>query len=154
MRPGLALGSTPPGGAAGLVTAGQLSTALTAALSRVGKPYVWGGTGPDAFDCSGLVGWSFAAAGVDLPRTAAEQALAGPAVPLTQLQPGDLLFWATTPPTPLSSTTWRSTWGPGRWSRPRTGAWVHIVPLQTGHLVGAVRVNPAAAARLGSPWRR
>jgi len=73
MRPGIALGG--PGGS--YLTAAQMSTVITAALSRTGKPYVWGATGPNSFDCSGLVGWSFAAAGIGLPRTAAVQALTG-----------------------------------------------------------------------------
>ena len=48
---------------------------LKAAASRVGYPYVWGGSGPAMFDCSGLVQWSFARAGVVMPRVAADQAL-------------------------------------------------------------------------------
>jgi hypothetical protein len=153
MRPGLALGTS--GGGTGLVTTAQLSTALTAALSRVGKPYVWGATGPDSFDCSGLVGWSFAAAGVNLPRTAAEQALAGPAVPLNKIQPGDLLFWAWDPADPGFIDHVAIYLGGGKMiEAPFTGAWVHVVAVETSHLVGAVRINPAVAARLGSPWQR
>jgi hypothetical protein len=153
LRPGLALGST-AGGGKGTLTTGQLSTALTAALSRLGKPYVWGGTGPDAFDCSGLVGWSFAAAGVDLPRTAAEQALAGPAVPLSQLQPGDLLFWSFDPADPAFIDHVAIYLGRGQMiEAPQTGYTVHVVAMERSHLVGAVRINPAISARLGSPWR-
>jgi len=153
MHPGLALGSAPGASGGAAVTKAQLSTALTAAVSRVGKPYVWGGTGPDGFDCSGLVGWSFAAAGVHLPRTAAEQALAGAAVPLNQLQPGDLLFWAYDPADPGFVDHVAIYLGNGQMiEAPQTGFTVHVIPLQ-GHLVGAVRINPAAATRLGSPWR-
>jgi hypothetical protein len=151
MRPGLALGSA-AGAGAGLTRA-QLSTALTAAVSRVGKAYVWGGTGPDGFDCSGLVGWSFAAAGVHLPRTAAEQAQAGPAVPLSQIQPGDLLFWSYDPADPAFIDHVAIYLGNGQMiEAPQTGFSVHVLAVQRGHLVGAVRINPAAAARLGSPW--
>jgi hypothetical protein len=152
MRPGLALGGAPGASGGAAVTKAQLSTALTAAVSRVGKPYVWGGTGPDGFDCSGLVGWSFAAAGVHLPRTAAEQALAGAAVPLNQLQPGDLLFWAYDPADPGFIDHVAIYLGNGQMiESPQTGFTVHVIPVQ-GHIVGAVRINPAAAARLGSPW--
>lgn len=70
--------------------AGQ--AAVDAALSQVGTPYVWGGTGEGGFDCSGLVQWAYGQAGVDLPRTAAEQAV-GTQVTADQLQPGDLAVW-------------------------------------------------------------
>lgn len=152
MRPGLALGSGSLG--QGSLTAAQLSTALTAAVSRVGKPYIWGATGPDGFDCSGLVGWSFAAAGIGLPRTAAEQALAGPAVPLNRLQPGDLLFWTFDPSDPGFIDHVAIYLGDGRMiEAPQTGDVVHVIAVQRSHLVGAIRVNPAVARRLGGPWR-
>jgi hypothetical protein len=155
MRPGLALGSAPGHGGGGVLTTGQLSTALTAAVSRLGKPYIWGGTGPDGFDCSGLVGWSFAAAGISLPRTAAEQALAGPAVPASQLQPGDLLFWAYDPSDPGFVDHVAIYLGKGQMiEAPQTGQTVHVIPLQKNHLVGAIRINPAVSARLGGPWKR
>ncbi|MDQ1415437.1 MAG: peptidoglycan DL-endopeptidase CwlO [Acidimicrobiaceae bacterium] len=155
MRPGLALGSAPGHGSGGGVTAGQLSTALTAAVSRLGKPYVWGGTGPNGFDCSGLVGWSFAAAGISMPRTAAEQALAGPAVAVSQLQPGDLLFWAYDPSDPGFIDHVAIYLGNGQMiEAPQTGQTVHVIPLQKNHLVGAVRINPTVSARLGGPWLR
>lgn len=67
-------------------------TAINTALSKLGDPYVWGGTGPDQFDCSGLMVYSYAKAGVSLPRTAASQQAAGVAVPSSSWQPGDLLF--------------------------------------------------------------
>src|SRR5262249_7402871 len=63
-------------------------------------PYVWGGNGPGVFDCSGLVKWSLARAGVVMPRVAADQARTGPQVPLSQLEPGDLLFYHTDPTAP------------------------------------------------------
>jgi cell wall-associated NlpC family hydrolase len=66
--------------------------AVRAALSRLGRPYVWGATGPDRFDCSGLVQWAYARAGVSLRRTTYEQILDGVAVSPSQVRPGDLVF--------------------------------------------------------------
>jgi cell wall-associated NlpC family hydrolase len=68
--------------------------AVQAAESQLGVPYVWGGEQPGVgFDCSGLTQWSWGRAGVSIPRTAQEQYDAIVHVPLSQLQPGDLLFW-------------------------------------------------------------
>jgi cell wall-associated NlpC family hydrolase len=72
----------------------QGDTAVAFALSQVGKPYIYGGTGPFGYDCSGLALASWLAAGVHLPRTAAEQYYAGRHVPLSEVEPGDLIFWA------------------------------------------------------------
>jgi cell wall-associated NlpC family hydrolase len=69
--------------------------ALEAMRSRLGSVYVWGATGPDTFDCSGLTSWAYRQGGVSLPRTAAEQWNVGAHVSPSQLRPGDLLFWAT-----------------------------------------------------------
>lgn len=70
--------------------AGQ--TAVDAAMSQLGTPYVWGGTQPGGFDCSGLVQWAYRQAGVELPRTAEEMTV-GAQVTADQLQPGDLAVW-------------------------------------------------------------
>jgi cell wall-associated NlpC family hydrolase len=73
-------------------TAAQLAVAY--ALDQLGTPYRWGGDGPGGFDCSGLTQAAYAAAGIDLPRTAQAQYDAGPAVPTGMpLQPGDLVFF-------------------------------------------------------------
>jgi cell wall-associated NlpC family hydrolase len=66
--------------------------AVRAALSRLGRPYVWGATGPEQFDCSGLVQWSYRQAGINLDRTTYDQINNGVAVPRSQIQPGDLVF--------------------------------------------------------------
>lgn len=66
--------------------------AVSAALSKLGLPYVYGAAGPNAFDCSGLTSWAWAQAGVGIPRTAAGQASL-PVVPLDQLRPGDLITY-------------------------------------------------------------
>jgi cell wall-associated NlpC family hydrolase len=82
---------------------GAQATVVAYAVAQLGKPYVWGATGPSAFDCSGLTQQAWAAAGVPLPRTTFAQVHAGVAVPNTQLlQPGDLLFTAGTDGTPAS----------------------------------------------------
>src|SRR6266542_3392767 len=68
----------------------------TFACAQLGKPYVWGGNGDPGFDCSGLTHAAYAAAGLDIPRTAQEQDNAGPLLPPgTPLQPGDLIFFGT-----------------------------------------------------------
>ena len=71
-------------------TAGE--AAVAAAKSQLGTPYVWGGTGNDGFDCSGLTQYAWAQAGVDIPRTADQQAV-GRQVTADELQAGDLIVW-------------------------------------------------------------
>ncbi|CAN5375562.1 C40 family peptidase [soil metagenome] len=66
--------------------------AVRAALSKLGRPYVWGATGPNQFDCSGLVQWAYRQAGVSLDRTTYDQIHDGIAVPRSQIRPGDLVF--------------------------------------------------------------
>ena len=70
----------------------RAALAVRAALSRLGRPYVWGATGPDQFDCSGLVQWSYAQAGIHLDRTTYQQINDGFPVPRSQVRPGDLVF--------------------------------------------------------------
>ncbi len=67
--------------------------ALRAAATQLGKPYVWGATGPGSFDCSGLTSWAFRKAGVTLPRSSSQQATIGRPVSWNELQPGDLVFY-------------------------------------------------------------
>ena len=71
-----------------------VSTAIAFAEQQIGKPYLWGGTGPDAFDCSGLVMMAYRAAGIDIPRISEDQWKFGPEVSESQAQPGDLVFFA------------------------------------------------------------
>ncbi|MFM9035984.1 MAG: C40 family peptidase [Mycobacterium sp.] len=70
----------------------RAETAVRAALSRLGRPYVWGATGPDRFDCSGLVQWAYAQAGVRLHRTTYQQIHDGIPVARSAIRPGDLVF--------------------------------------------------------------
>ena len=64
------------------------------ALDQLGKPYQYGAAGLDAYDCSGLTYRAWRSVGVALPRVAAQQYSAGTHVPLSQVRPGDLVFWA------------------------------------------------------------
>jgi cell wall-associated NlpC family hydrolase len=156
---GAAGSSTVGSGAAGagsaaapLVPGTALDTVLKAAMSRRGLPYVWGGAGPNSFDCSGLVQWSFAQAGIVMPRVAADQALSGPAVPVSQLAPGDLLFYHTDPTAPDYISHVAIYLGNG-WmiQAPEPGLDVEVVPVAFGsEFAGAIRVNPAGAASVAS----
>ena len=67
--------------------------AVATARAQIGKPYVWGATGPNSFDCSGLTSYSWRAAGVILPRTSREQYAAGVKVSRSALRPGDLVYF-------------------------------------------------------------
>ncbi|MFD8610876.1 NlpC/P60 family protein [Streptomyces sp. NPDC059631] len=78
---------------AGPAASGRAAAALAAARSALGRPYVWGANGPSGFDCSGLMQWAYAQAGVHLPRTSQEQRYAGRQIPLSQARPGDLVVY-------------------------------------------------------------
>lgn len=80
-------GPSRPGGSAA-------SIAVNAALSQLGKPYVWGAAGPYSYDCSGLMLWSYAKAGVYLPHFSGYQYTSGRHISLRSLIPGDLVFWS------------------------------------------------------------
>lgn len=86
-----AVAQTPAKTTASATSAGARAAAI--ALAQVGKPYVWGATGPSSFDCSGLTQWSYRQVGVSLPRTTVPQSQTGTAVSPSQLQPGDLVFF-------------------------------------------------------------
>ncbi|MFE4174108.1 NlpC/P60 family protein [Streptomyces sp. NPDC056909] len=74
----------------------RAAAAFEAAKSRVGMPYVWGASGPNSFDCSGLTSWAFNQAGVSIPRTSQDQANAGTRInSLSALKPGDLIIMRT-----------------------------------------------------------
>lgn len=133
----------------GPVAAGpSAQQAVAVALSQVGTPYVWGGEEPGGFDCSGLVQYSYAAAGISMPRVAQDQYDAGPVLPPdATLVAGDLIFFG------ASATTIEHVGiylGNGQMvDAPHTGALVRVEPvdLTDPSVVGATR--PDAAATLG-----
>ncbi|WP_435113541.1 NlpC/P60 family protein [Nocardiopsis synnemataformans] len=81
------------GGGEAVAASGDVQAVLDFARAQIGKPYVWGGTGPDGYDCSGLVQAAWAQAGVSLPRTTYDQVNAGTRISRDEVQPGDLLFF-------------------------------------------------------------
>ena len=99
--------------------------AVRAALSRLGRPYVWGATGPDQFDCSGLTQWSYARAGIHLDRTTYQQICDGIPVSRSQVRPGDLVF-------PSAGHVQMAIGNNLVVEAPHAGATVRISPLGTG----------------------
>ncbi len=73
--------------------AAKAARAIAFAKAQLGKPYVWGATGPNSYDCSGLTQAAWAAAGVSLPRTTWDQVNVGTRIPVSRMEPGDLVFY-------------------------------------------------------------
>ena len=116
------------------------AAAVRAALDQVGKPYRWGATGPEAFDCSGLVRWAYAQARLALPRTSRAQWGAGRPVGVGGLRPGDLVFWASDPADPATIHHVGIYVGQALMVHaPYTGAQVRVDPLRPGGYAGATR---------------
>jgi peptidoglycan DL-endopeptidase CwlO len=143
-----AAGSTPGGSAqapswawSSGASATQGDIAANWALTQLGKPYLWGGAGPDSFDCSGLTMMAWARAGVQLLHYTGYQWEEGPHVPLNQLQRGDLLFYATNTSDPGTIHHVAIYIGNGMMvNAPHTGAFVRIDGMYApGGLIGAVR---------------
>jgi cell wall-associated NlpC family hydrolase len=117
-----------------------VATMLAAAKSKLGDPYLWGGTGPDAYDCSGLTQFAYGAAGISLPRVAADQWNVGDHVDLADLLPGDLLFWATNPADPATIHHVAIYIGGGMMlAAPHTGDVVKVEPVYMDGFIGATR---------------
>lgn len=76
---------------------GDRDQIVMAAFAQVGKPYAYGGAGPEAFDCSGLVRYAYGVGGTKTPRTTAELYASGRAIARELAQPGDLFFYALDP---------------------------------------------------------
>lgn len=136
--------------AGAFLTREQINTMLKAAVSRLGMPYVWGATGPKSFDCSGLVQWAFARAGIYMPRVSQQQWLAGPHVSYEDARPGDLLFWHYDP-TDRSNIDHVAIYaGNGMMIvSPHAGDVVKYVPVPLTDFAGVVRVDPRIAAQIG-----
>jgi cell wall-associated NlpC family hydrolase len=81
-------------GTGGPLPPGVAGKVIGYARQQIGKPYLWGATGPDAFDCSGLAMMAYRAAGIAIPRTSQLQWAFGEQIPPGQVRPGDLVFFA------------------------------------------------------------
>ncbi|SBV01339.1 Cell wall-associated hydrolase, NlpC family [Streptomyces sp. Ncost-T6T-1] len=86
-------GSTASAPSSSSNVSGSAASIVAFAKAQVGDAYVSGGTGPNAWDCSGLVQAAYRTAGIDLPRVSQSQSTAGTQVSLDNLQPGDILYW-------------------------------------------------------------
>jgi cell wall-associated NlpC family hydrolase len=136
----------------GLQAAPQAKAAVAFALSQLGKPYEWAEEGPDAYDCSGLVYASYLSVGKQLPRIANTQYGAGVPVLVSQLLPGDLIFFSTDP------TDWRQIHhvamyiGNGKVVQaPTFGDVVKISPIWFSEYFGASRIFPAVPVPAATP---
>jgi cell wall-associated NlpC family hydrolase len=114
----------------------ETAAALQLVLAQVGKPYVWGATGPNTFDCSGLMQWTWEQLGVRMPRVAADQQAWAVPVPISQLLPGDLVFFGS------SAHHVGMYVGNGMMvNAPHTGAFVEVAPIWWSDLAGFGRVH-------------
>ncbi len=110
--------------------------AIAAARAEIGKPYVYGAAGPDSFDCSGLTMWAWRAGGVSLPHSSKMQYSGSTHIPISAIQPGDLLFYYSD----LHHVALYS--GGGMMiEAAHTGTNVREVPMRTQDLMGAGRVG-------------
>jgi cell wall-associated NlpC family hydrolase len=121
--------------------------ALLYAFQQLGKPYVWGGAGPDVFDCSGLTSQAWRHAGVGIPRTSQEQWARLRHIPLNRLRPGDLIIY-------FSGATHVAIYiGAGLiLQAPRPGAFVKVSPIASMAILGAVRPDPGSPS-VGTGWK-
>lgn len=120
---------------------------LSFARQQLGKPYVFGATGPSAYDCSGLTEKAAAAAGISIPRTSQEQRNFGVGVPLSDVQPGDLITFTyndgASNPGPGNHVA--IYWGAGHViEAARPGVPVRIAPLDTAHVDRVRRITGGA----------
>ncbi len=135
------------GGALSSAAGAQLGQrAVALASQQIGTPYVFGGDAPGAFDCSGLVQWTYRQLGVDLPRVSSQQGKAGVEVAAADARPGDLVYFDRTGPVDHIGMYA----GNGQWVvAPHTGAKVRLEPVDLAKATSIRRVTgDAPAARL------
>jgi peptidoglycan DL-endopeptidase CwlO len=133
---------TPWRGGTGRVGApsGAARRAVAFAMAQLGKPYIWGASGPSAYDCSGLVMAAYRSGGVWLPRVSRAQWNAGPHVGLGNLAPGDLVFFAYNTGNPSSIHHVGMYIGGGAMvEAPYSGARVRTASIGRGDYIGAIR---------------
>ncbi|MFI6513989.1 C40 family peptidase [Spirillospora sp. NPDC050679] len=118
-----------------VVGTGKAAQALRLAMTKIGRPYVWGAAGPSTFDCSGLIMWAYGKVGVSLPHYTGSQWNAGTHISRDQMQPGDLVFF-------YSDLHHVGMYvGDGKMLHaPQTGDVVKIAPIGGRPFAGAVRV--------------
>ncbi|MET8625031.1 NlpC/P60 family protein [Kitasatospora sp. NPDC004669] len=141
--------------ASGALGKGERTPSLTGrgavafALTQVGKPYLWGGIGPDSYDCSGLTSQAWLHAGKPIPRTSQEQWAQLQHVPLNQLRPGDLVVYFQD-----ASHVAMYIGGGLIVQAPRPGAFIKVSPIGSMPILGAVRPDPDGAADdAGGAWK-
>ncbi|WP_158845562.1 C40 family peptidase [Streptomyces sp. NRRL WC-3742] len=123
--------------------------AIAFALAQVGKPYLWGGTGPESYDCSGLTSQAWLHAGRQIPRTSQEQWAQLQHVPLNQIRAGDLVIY-------FKDATHVGMYIGGGLivQAPRPGAFIKVSPIGSMPILGAVRPDPDGAADdAGGAWK-
>jgi len=118
-------------------SSGHGSSVASAAEAYLGVPYVWGGVSPNGMDCSGLIVLAFSAVGISMPHYSGAQYAIGTPVPVSNLQPGDLLFYG-----PGGSEHVSIYLGGGMMvEAPHTGAVVRNSPVRFGYdFAGARRI--------------
>ena len=130
------------------------AAAFTAIQKYLGQPYVWGGTGPVGYDCSGLVGQAFADAGLTIPRVGHLQYLAGTHPALADLRAGDLIFWSTDNSDYNAIEHVAMYAGSGLMvSANHTGDTVRLQPVWDDQIFGFTRIDAATDATVaGGRW--
>ncbi|MQY05963.1 C40 family peptidase [Actinomadura macrotermitis] len=118
-----------------VIGTGKAAQALRLAMTKIGRPYVWGAAGPSTFDCSGLTMWAYKQVGISLPHYTGSQWNAGTHISRDQLQPGDLVFF-------YSDLHHMGMYvGDGKMLHaPQTGDVIKIAPMDGRPFAGAVRV--------------